>query len=102
MAMGLSRVEPIAHKRLLVCLSIRAAWRRVPLELWDKYLAFISMTPAEGVPGLESPLQRWAASVRLLGLPLHVPQDFSRQFPEHGKQQSYPHLPYGLTSPSRP
>lgn len=40
MSQGLNRVELIARHRVMACMNVGAAWRRVPPELWDNILAF--------------------------------------------------------------
>ncbi|TEB25971.1 hypothetical protein FA13DRAFT_1124180 [Coprinellus micaceus] len=48
---GLQRAETTALLRMRVCLSIRSAWRRLPLELWDRIFAHYLDTIRTGFPG---------------------------------------------------
>ncbi|KAJ3534036.1 hypothetical protein NMY22_g7095 [Coprinellus aureogranulatus] len=42
---GLKKAETVARLRMQVCLNIKASWRKLPLELWDRiFLSYLDAT----------------------------------------------------------
>ncbi|KAJ3544556.1 hypothetical protein NMY22_g2745 [Coprinellus aureogranulatus] len=42
---GLKKAETVARLRMQVCLSIKASWRKLPLELWDRiFVSYLDAT----------------------------------------------------------
>lgn len=48
---GLKQAEAVARFRMQVCLNIGAAWRRLPLEIWDRIFTYYLFAIRSGLPG---------------------------------------------------